>query len=123
MFLENDYARPLFDFVKGGPPKAFQCLVLISIPELFGQHPCGRVTRTERGMRMHLKAVHHWEEQPCLYSTEHPSAQSSGRKLRAGAPLLKSSNENQNMETTNLSKQKQAEMNEGGLLKLMREEK
>lgn len=74
MFLDNDFARPLFDFDKGGAPKAFQCLCT----------PCNKVTRTERGMRMHLKSVHNWEEQPCLYSMDKPSADEKGkpRKLR-----------------------------------------
>lgn len=87
MFLNNDYARPLFDFEKGGPPSAFQCLCM----KEHGYHcdhpdctPCGKITRTERGMRMHLKTVHHWEEQPCLSSTDKPIEESSGepRSLR-----------------------------------------
>lgn len=116
MFLENDYARPLFDFEKGGKPRAYLCL----------NKDCGKVTRTERGMRMHLKTVHDWEEQACLYSTDKQNDQNlqSGpvRKLRAGPPRL-SQNENppESTESTSTTEQgKSQETNEGELLKLMK---
>ncbi len=78
MFLENNYAKPLFDFEKGGAPSAYQCIVKVdyknkklhNIPGRDGTHICGKITRTERGMKMHLKKVHDWEEQICLYSTD-----------------------------------------------------
>ncbi len=81
MFIENNYARPLFDFEKGGPPSAFRCLLNTWNDK--GQVPCGKVTRTERGMRMHLKTVHDWKEHPCLYSMDKPKAENEHpRKLR-----------------------------------------
>lgn len=93
MFLENDYARPLVDFENGGPPKAFECLMSIryknsELHKILGRsehHHCGKITRTERGMRMHLKTVHNWEEQLCLYSTDRPTEEEKNgnpRKLR-----------------------------------------
>jgi hypothetical protein len=82
MFLENDYARPLFDFKKGGAPKAFECLMCRAND--FELRKCGKITRTERGMRMHLKSVHGWEEQACLYSMDKPNEEKkeNQRKLR-----------------------------------------
>ena len=133
MFLENDYARPLFDFEKGGKPSAYMCLAyvdyknkkLFTILERAGDHICGKITRTERGMRMHLKIVHGWEEQPCLYSKEHQRVVSPRDNLRAGKPLL---NQNVSAEPESVTakipaSQKSPEMKEGKLLKLMREEK
>lgn len=81
MFLENDYARPLFDLKDGGPPRAFLCLIQVEwqnakLHEILGRssmHRCGKITRTESGMRAHLKKVHNWEEQECLYSTTNHS--------------------------------------------------
>lgn len=116
MFLENDYARPLFDFEKGGKPSAFQCLA----------DGCNKVTRTERGMRMHLKTVHNWEEQACLYSTERPSIPSQRAELDRRVAGLPSLNEevrtHKVMVKTRQPSTKSPETNEGELLKLMREE-
>lgn len=87
MFLENDYARPLFDTINGGPPKAFECKCMLehgyqcTHPDCT---PCKKVTRTERGMKMHLKTVHGVEEQLCLYSTE--AQNFFEEKKSAGAP-------------------------------------
>lgn len=113
MFLENDYARPLFDFQKGGKPRAYLCLV----------KDCGRVVRTERGIRMHLKIVHDWEEQACLYSTDKQTDQGSPRQLRAGPPRLQPESEPavENHTEKILNNQKSAETKEGELLKLMKE--
>ena len=113
MFLENDYARPLFDFEKGGKAKAFECLMC---PK---DKP--KITRTERGMRMHLKFVHNWKEQPCLYSTDHPTEHGSAdhrAKLRVS---LKPRKENEDKPTETSLSQKSHETNEGELLKLMKE--
>lgn len=81
MFLENDFARPLFDFDKGGKAKAFECLMPVMTEWLKpkSRKPCGRITRTEQGMRMHLKSVHGWKEQPCLYSTELQNESQNGK--------------------------------------------
>ncbi len=134
MFLENDYARPLFDFEKGGPPKAYQCLCLIDydnhklhkILGRSGKHPCGKVTRTERGMRMHLKIVHDWKEQPCLSSMEECKTEPGApRKLRAGAPNLNQQGEKEMSKATAKKaqpKQKSQETNESGLLNFTSEE-
>lgn len=113
MFLENDYARPLFDFAKGGKPSAFQCLA----------DGCNKVTRTERGMRMHLKTVHNWEEQACLYSTERPSvpSQRAEEMRREGLRYSRKESQPKSTESTPQPK-KSAETKEGELLKLMREE-
>lgn len=116
MFLENDFARPLFDFVKGGPPHAYECLVC-ELPH--------KITRTERGMRMHLKLVHEWEEQPYLYSTEIPSHRKSGspEKLRAVVPNLKPENDQvKDMEKIPTSQLKLAVMNENELLNSTKKE-
>lgn len=125
MFLENDFARPLFDFEKGGPPVAFQCLSHIIVagrPILV----CKKVTRTERGMRMHLKTVHGWEEQQCLYSTEPQKDQSSGapRKLRAGRPSFPSAESAVEEHTEKIlpSNQKLVKMSAQELLPLTKEE-
>lgn len=127
MFLENDYARPLFDFEKGGKPKAFECLMCKADHANHKTNPCGRmcgkVTRTEIGMRMHLKTVHGWEEQACLYSTDKQTDQNSGspRQLRAGPPRFpESETAVENHTEKILHNQKSAETNEGELLKLMK---
>ena len=118
MFLENDFARPLFDFVKGGPPRAFQCLMC---PSEDGKQ---KVTRTERGMRMHLKSKHNWEEQPCLYSTDNPSRPKSGapRKLRAGPPNLNQNDTSEKPQDKQPKPRKSAEMSANESLSFMREE-
>jgi hypothetical protein len=123
LFLENDFARPLFDFEKGGPPKAFQCLMGKTTEGAL--HFCGKVTRTERGMRMHLKYVHDWEEQACLYSTEPQKDQNPGapRKLRAGRLSFPSEKlDQQDTEKTPLSNKKSQEMNAQESLPLTKEE-
>jgi len=96
MFLENKYARPLFA-LDGGPPRAFECIVnfesIVNVQykkELHvtlgkdGTRICGKITQTESGMRSHLRTVHEWEEQSCLYSTGRQSDQSQkqSKKLR-----------------------------------------
>jgi hypothetical protein len=115
MFLENDYAEPLFSF-HGGPAKAYRCKICKN-----------KVTSTEGGMRSHLRSTHNWVEQPCLSSMDNLKEQSKGapRKLRAGPPLLRNLEKQEEVsiekkETTN--QPKNPEMNEGELLKLMREE-
>jgi hypothetical protein len=83
MFLKNNYAIPLFDHNTGGPPRAFQCCVTVdyenkelhNILGRSGTYICGKITRTEVGMRMHLKRKHNWKEQPCLFSTEESEKQ------------------------------------------------
>ena len=110
MFLENEFARPLFDFEKGGQPLAYLCLKCTDKP---------KVTRTERGMRRHLKTVHNWTEQPCLYSTDQPTDQRSGepRQLRAGPPLLSNQSETlKDVEKIQVN-QRSVETNEGELQK------
>lgn len=126
MFLENDFARPLFDFEGGGKAKAFQCLMCK--PGTWGKNgtmiTAAKITRTERGMRMHLKIVHDWKEQPCLYSMESQTELRNGapRKLRAGPPALKSElSDKPDMEKTPPS-QKSHATNENELLKLTNEE-
>lgn len=85
MFRNSSIVRPLYDTLNGGPPKAFECL----IPKPGAEHwhhdtmtydPCGKITRTERGMRMHLKLVHHFEAQQCLFSTDNQTSGQSERK-------------------------------------------
>lgn len=68
MFLENEYAQPLFDLSNGGSPRAYRCKI----------EDCQKVVRTERGMRMHLRSVHNIMEQPCLFSTDNPNPISVG---------------------------------------------
>ena len=115
MFIENEYARPLFDFEKGGPPKAFQCLCLDA-----WKVPCNKVTRTERGMRMHLKIVHLWKEQPSLYSMDNqPAQKQKSLSLLNLSPSVK----NQIKVAAKKTARKLQETNDGELLKLMNVEK
>ena len=108
MFLENNFAVPLFDFTMGGPPAAYKCLT------------CGKVTKGEQGMRAHLKSIHQWKEQPLLYSTDRVSVENNGepRQLRAGPPLLLSQSQNESQPSVPLT-----EMSEEPSLNLTSEEK
>lgn len=131
MFFENDFARPLFDFKRGGPARAFECIMPIehkifnTASGKFEYHSdsteiCGKITKTEKGMRMHLKQLHFWEEQPCLSSTEEcKTEQGAPRKLRAEKPSFP---RNEDL-YTNKKLQKSPEMKDGELLKLMKEER
>ena len=75
MFFENEFARPLFDSVNGGPPRAFEC------------KSCGRVCRTERGIKQHMKLVHNHTEQPCLSLTDNRNlAEQQRKQLRVSPP-------------------------------------
>ena len=72
MFVENEYVRPLYDPVNGGPPRAFKCLLAKDAGvrgRVLVMEWCNKVTRTEIGMKAHLKRVHCFEEQQCLFST------------------------------------------------------
>lgn len=87
MFRDSSIVRPLYDTLNGGPPKAFECLRPTPQSEqshyayeITSYHPCGKVTRTERGMRMHLKYVHNFEAQQCLFSTDNQISSQSERK-------------------------------------------
>jgi hypothetical protein len=113
MFLENDYAEPLFSH-NGGPPRAFRC------------KKChNKVTATEGGIRSHLRFAHNWEEQPCLSLMESQKDQNkkAPRKLRAGAPsFLKSPEKQEEVSSAKKKIQKSQETKEGELLKLTSEE-
>jgi hypothetical protein len=109
MFLENDYAEPLFS-LSGGPPKAFRCLT------------CGEICKTEGGMKQHLTMKHNWKEQPCLYSTEIQSAQKSNESKKS---KRKRSRNQEKQDVVSIEKNetlKSAVTNEGELLRLMKEE-
>lgn len=54
----SEWFTPLYDTRAGGPPKAFLCAL------------CGKVTRTEEGIFLHLTRVHKIERQGCLTSSE-----------------------------------------------------
>jgi hypothetical protein len=71
VFLENNYVIPLFDTTTGGPPRAFEC------------RECGHVTKTESGIRQHLRTKHDWKEQECLFSMESAKAPEVGDPRKA----------------------------------------
>lgn len=81
MFHDSEICRPLYDTLNGGPPRAFECLIPCdtddAIPRVFS---CGKVCRTERGMKMHLKLVHHFEAQQCLFQKESAATQHAETK-------------------------------------------
>jgi uncharacterized C2H2 Zn-finger protein len=131
MFFENEYVRPLFDVVEGGPPKAFLCIVELEWKnkKLFTAlnrpttHRCGKVCSTEKGMQQHLKLAHGWQEQPCLSSMDNSetiikNGKEVERKLRVSPSPRKNQQPNTEKKESLLP-----ETNEGELLKLMREEK
>lgn len=78
MFRDNNlYIRLLYDTLRGGPPRAFECLL------------CDKLYKRETGILSHLRKKHEVEVQACLYSTDKPTNENGEpRKLRAGAPNL-----------------------------------
>jgi hypothetical protein len=75
--------RCLYDLANGGPPRAFECLLIYGkglndvshamqeARQYFmlreGFRPCGAVTRTLRGMKSHLWLVHKFVAQGELF--------------------------------------------------------
>ena len=81
-FRDSQIVRPLYDTLNGGPPRAFACQyweVSQGQGPVSGWGPpfprdsdgsyyiCGKITRTERGMRQHLARVHNFEPQGDLF--------------------------------------------------------
>lgn len=88
MFLENEYVRPLFDNINGGPPRAFECL------------QCHRVCRTERGIQMHLRFVHYFQEQLCLSLMENSNRNQRAEQQRKNLRVSPSPSNLKNLSST-----------------------
>lgn len=64
----TQYKQPLYDTEHGGGAKAWICLIPVDTDDYIPQvHSCGKITRTLKGMTMHHKRVHNFEEQGQLY--------------------------------------------------------
>lgn len=72
-FKDNPYFRALFDVVDGGKPKAWQCIVSIKVIKSYGNNTfigqgyCGKICKSLRGMKLHLKQIHNFREQSELF--------------------------------------------------------
>jgi hypothetical protein len=113
MFLENEFAEPLFSF-HGGQAKAFKCKLCRN-----------KVFASETGMRAHLKYIHNWEEQPCLSSMESQTVQNNiARKKPQAKVQLSQNQEKQDAASTDRKEMIESHATkEGELLMLMKEEK
>jgi hypothetical protein len=69
----SDVMRALYDVTDGGPPRGFECRLFDYPNTLVLNRPCGHVTRTERGMRMHQARVHRFVVQPLLFAEARPT--------------------------------------------------
>ena len=64
----SDYYTPLYDNERGGPPRAFRCEQCNRDNGLRPGWPSkARVTRTEKGMLIHIHICHGIERQPRLF--------------------------------------------------------
>ena len=110
MFYENEYYRGLFDTIRGGPARAFECL------------SCAMVTKTEEGMKQHLRKQHAWREQPCLSSMESQSEQKKGKELRAEPLHFPSQGKPDAVQSEEIATKKSVGTKEGALLNFTKEE-
>ena len=73
-FLDSQVCIPLYDVKKGGAPRGFQCKIEnVEKHSPFFIYQCNKVTRTYRGMKMHLWLVHKFVAQQKLFPEAKPN--------------------------------------------------
>lgn len=69
--MNSKTVRWLVDVEAGGPPRAFECLLVTGLG-YSSELVCGKVTRTLSGMRAHQRVVHAFQPQAELFSETAP---------------------------------------------------
>jgi hypothetical protein len=69
-FQDNPYFTPLYDTLRGGGPRAWECHMAVLLPKSEPGHSehvdCGKITKTLNGMFTHLIRVHNFTPQQAM---------------------------------------------------------